>query len=224
MLSSAALPDDEATAPASAALSSSTSTTTLLQVESDAKDTKKEDSALTDSSESKEKLAPKSPTASTAVSSSSSTTTLVEADSDAKPANAEATETKKADSTDPPPTEDKDKFDPKSLRGWVRKPPFWMRITNSSTTPNTQSETIWWEDMTWKQKMVWRRAFVREYFSETKLCLPYVRKLFLLIFRLSPWRTVVLLLANTLRGLIPALNLQTRGNFILMVCTNALCG
>lgn len=219
MLTLAALPDDETTAPASAAMSSSTSTTTLVQVESAATETKKEDPTLTNSSEGKDELVLKSPESTALISSS---TTLLEADSDAKPANAEATETNNVDSTDPPSTEEKDKFDPKLLRGWVSKPPFWVQTTNYNHVPNTKIiEAIWWEDMTWKQKMAWRREFVREYFSETKQCLPYVRKLFLMIFRLSPWRTVVLLLANTLRGLIPALNLQTRGTFILMVRSNA---
>ena len=208
--------------PASEAMSSCTSTTTLVPVGSsvttNAIEAKKEDLALPGSSDGNDKLDPKSPAAPSAISSSADTT-LAPTDSAGKTATNETTEINKEDSTDSSPAEDKNKFDSRSLRGWVNKPPFWRVYTSKDQLVSDDTpESIYWDDMTWKQKIAWRRQFVHEYFSETKRCLPYVRKLFLLVFRLSPWRTAVLLLANTLRGLIPALNLQTRGTFIMMVC------
>ena len=121
-------------------------------------------------------------------------------------------------------SEKKPEFDPKSLRGWPVKPPFREHpFTNLPRGPGGDDKQIYWEDLTWKQQLVWRKLFLQEYLSEAKRCLPYVRKLFLLIYRLSPWRTIVLVLANTLRGFIPALTLQTRGTFILMVATGHWC-
>ena len=38
-----------------------------------------------------------------------------------------------------------------------------------------------------------------------------------MIYRISPWRAAVVLTLNIVSGLLPALTLQTRGNFILMV-------
>jgi hypothetical protein len=160
----------------------------------------------------------------TALSSSTSTTTLLDAENDIA-TTPTVEEANSADSKKPAVSakeeQAEDIFDPKSLRGWPARPPF--RTSPFREAPSAQKQAspavdgIYWEELTWKQQLAWRKMFLREYLSETKRCLPYVRKLFILIFRLSPWRTTVLFLSNTLRGLIPALTLKTRGTFILMV-------
>jgi hypothetical protein len=39
----------------------------------------------------------------------------------------------------------------------------------------------------------------------------------MMIYRISPWRVVMLLALNIVSGLLPALTLQARGNFMSMV-------
>jgi hypothetical protein len=116
-------------------------------------------------------------------------------------------------------SENEDEDDPKKRRGWPSRPPFSNESDRrGGSTKNQTEDKIYWDEMTWRQKIAWRKAFVREYLSETKSCLPHVRKLFLIIYRISPWRAIVVFALNVVSGLLPALTLQTRGNFILMVC------
>jgi len=158
--------------------------------------------------------------ASAAMSSSASSPTLAPAENDVKAPTTGGENEAYGDLTKTGSSEKQPEFDPKSLRGWPVKPPFRERpMSNLPHASGGDDKQIYWEDLTWKQQLAWRKLFLREYLSEAKRCLPYVRKLFRLIYRLSPWRTIVLVLANTLRGLIPALTLQTRGTFILMVAT-----
>lgn len=105
----------------------------------------------------------------------------------------------------------------KSSRGWPSRPPFYTNSSNSALTKKWLESRVFWGELTWQQKIIWRRAFVGEYLKETKRCLPHIRKLFWMIFRISPWRAIVVFAINIVSGLLPALTLQTRGNFIWMV-------
>ena len=151
---------------------------------------------------------------------SSSTTATVESLGDDKMATTDATGivqkeeiTQKGKSSDVPKEEEDD---PKKRRGWPSRPPFSKNPEKNSTSKDQLADRIYWGELTWKQKIAWRRAFLREYLAETKSCLPHVRKLFLMIYRISPWRAIVVFALNVVSGLLPALTLQTRGNFIIM--------
>jgi hypothetical protein len=104
--------------------------------------------------------------------------------------------------------------------GWPARRPFRNKTfveKNGGTVEWEKEDLVFWADLTWKQKNAWRKAFLTEYLSETKDCLPFVWRLYRIIYRLSPWRAVVLLGVSIFRGFLPALTLQTRGNFIMMV-------
>jgi len=103
--------------------------------------------------------------------------------------------------------------------GWPSRKPFYTRLLfgPNGMPLKERMEVVYWADLTWKQKIAWRKAFLSEYLSETRKCLPFVWKLYVIIYRLSPWRAVVLLVVSIFRGILPALTLQTRGNFIMMV-------
>jgi hypothetical protein len=128
-----------------------------------------------------------------------------------------ATEEKKVEKANEDKTSNEEKDDPKKRRGWPSRAPFYNSSGKRRSTEPPDEEKIYWSELTWNQQLAWRKAFVREYLSETKKCLPHVRKLFLMIYRISPWRAAVVLALNIVSGLLPALTLQTRGNFILMV-------
>lgn len=114
--------------------------------------------------------------------------------------------------------EKKEEEDPRKRRGWPNRYPFscYNPWQNSQKEGETE-KVIYWGELTLQEKLDYRKAFLREYLSETKNCLPYVRKLFLMIYRLSPWRAATILAFNIVNGLLPALTLQTRGNFLLIV-------
>lgn len=114
-------------------------------------------------------------------------------------------------------TSEEEKDDPKKRRGWPSRAPFFNSSGERRSTETPDEKKIYWGELTWNQKLAWRKAFLREYLSETKKCLPHVRKLFVMIYHISPWRAAVVLALNIVSGLLPALTLQTRGNFILMV-------
>jgi len=113
------------------------------------------------------------------------------------------------------PDAESEKDDPKKRQGWPAKTPFTHGVRGSSR--EQLKEYTFWSDLTLEEKIAYRKEFLREYLSETKKCLPYVRKLFMMIYRISPWRAAVILVLNVVNGLLPALTLQTRGSFILMV-------
>ena len=112
---------------------------------------------------------------------------------------------------------DEEKDDPKKRRGWPSRSPFHCSSRESRTSENPDEKKIYWNELTWNQRIAWRKAFLREYLSEAKKCLPHVQRLFVMIYHISPWRAVVVLALNVVSGLLPALTLQTRGNFIMMV-------
>jgi hypothetical protein len=125
-----------------------------------------------------------------------------------------------------PKAEDADKTkkeedDPKKCRGWPSRYPFsrspYQELAQLANKDDGEGR-IFWSELSLSEKIKFRKQFLKEYLSETKLCLPYVRKLFLMICRLSPWRAATILILNIVNGLLPALTLQTRGNFIMMVC------
>jgi hypothetical protein len=103
--------------------------------------------------------------------------------------------------------------------GWPSRRPFYNKtfVEKNGVRVEQKEDLVYWADLTWKQKNAWRKAFLTEYLSETKDCLPFVWRLYRIIYRLSPWRAVVLLGVSIFRGFLPALTLQTRGNFIMMV-------
>jgi hypothetical protein len=105
-------------------------------------------------------------------------------------------------------------IDLKPVRGWPERPPF--RIKTRSSQSILQQYTFW-SELTWEEKLSYRREFLTQYLSETKKCFPYVRKFFIMIYCISPWRVVMILILNIVNGLIPAMTLQTRGSFIIMV-------
>lgn len=128
-----------------------------------------------------------------------------------------ATEENKVENAKEEKTSDEEKDDPKKRRGWPSRAPFHNSSGERRPNETPDEKKIYWSELTWNQKLAWRKAFLREYLSETKKCLPHVRKLFVMIYRISPWRAAVVLALNIVSGLLPALTLQTRGNFILMV-------
>jgi hypothetical protein len=103
----------------------------------------------------------------------------------------------------------------KKIRGWPDRPPF--TVIEEDDTEEVLKKYAFWSDLTWREKYAYQREFLRQYLSETRKCLPYVRRLFLMIYRISPWRAVTILVLNIVNSFLPALNLQTRGSFILMV-------
>ena len=103
----------------------------------------------------------------------------------------------------------------KKIRGWPDRPPF--TVVEDDDTEEVLKKYTFWSDLTWREKYAYRKEFLRQYLSETRKCLPYVRRLFLMIYRISPWRAVTILVLNIVNSFLPALNLQTRGSFILMV-------
>jgi|SRR5277367_6250396 hypothetical protein len=102
--------------------------------------------------------------------------------------------------------------------GWPSRTPFHSKtvVNKNGVWVKRKENLVFWSDLTWKQKNAWRKAFLTEYLSETKKCLPFVWKLYAIIYRLSPWRALVLLGVSIFRGFLPALTLQTRGKFIMM--------
>ena len=116
--------------------------------------------------------------------------------------------------------------------GWPSRRPFHtplrLLVGRNGVPIKEKEDLVYWADLTLKQKMAWRKAFLSEYLAETKKCLPFVWKLYVIIYRLSPWRAIVLFVVSIFRGFLPALTLQTRGNFIMLVnnfndVTNGSC-
>lgn len=103
----------------------------------------------------------------------------------------------------------------KKVRGWPERAPFFQNHVDIQK--KWFEESVFWTDLTWQEKMQYRKAFLREYLSETRRCLPYVRKLFLMIYRISPWRAIAVFALNIVNGLVPAINLHTTGDFMSLV-------
>ena len=105
-------------------------------------------------------------------------------------------------------------MDLKPSQGWPERPPFRTKIKSSQSI--LQNYTFW-SELTLEEKLSYRREFLTQYLSETKKCFPYIRKLFIMIYRMSPWRVVMILVLNIVNALLPAITLQTRGHFTIMV-------
>jgi len=101
------------------------------------------------------------------------------------------------------------------VKGWPNRRPF---STYSSQNSLDEKEWIYATEMTWKEKQAYRKSFLKEYLSEMAKSIPYTKRFLATIYRISPWRVVAMIALNIVRGLLPAVGLQTRGRFIHMVC------
>jgi hypothetical protein len=128
-----------------------------------------------------------------------------ENDAQAVPAGKETTS--KSDETER-------KIDPKASKGWLNREPF--RIVKRKIEDKPKKYVNWY-DLTLREKYKYRKKFLFQYLRETKACLPHVKRLFLAIYRISPWRAAALLLLNVVNGLVPAMTLRTQGRFIILV-------
>jgi hypothetical protein len=63
----------------------------------------------------------------------------------------------------------------------------------------------------------------KETFTNAVHAVPSVYKFFLLVFRLSPLRTLVILAVFMVQGFLPAVRLRTGGDFIREVCCSSPC-
>lgn len=81
-----------------------------------------------------------------------------------------------------------------------------MRLPSKTTDakPNQQSKYT-------------RYSVDRESLRNASHALPYVYKLFWMIYRLSPVRTVIIISVFVIQGLLPALRLRAGGDFIRQV-------
>jgi hypothetical protein len=102
----------------------------------------------------------------------------------------------------------------KISHGWPPKAPF---SHGGTASRENLTQFTFWSDLTLQERIAYRKEFLWQYLSETMKCFPYMRKLVIMIYRISPWRAVVILMLNVINALLPALTLQTRGSFILMV-------
>jgi hypothetical protein len=152
--------------------------------------------------------------------SSSATTVVGDGDAaapkttDSKEENdpqAAPTETEKKSSKS---TKTEEKTDQKATKGWINRGPF--RIIKRKIEDKPKKYVNWY-DLTLREKYEYRKQFLFQYLRETKACLPHVKRLFLAIYRISPWRAAVLLMLNVVNGLVPAMTLQTQGRFIILV-------
>lgn len=100
------------------------------------------------------------------------------------------------------------------VKGWPNRSPF---STYSSQKPLDEKEWIYATEMTWKEKQAYRKTFLKEYLSEMAKSIPYTKRFLAMIYRISPWRVLAMIVLNIVRGLLPAVGLQTRGRFIHMV-------
>jgi hypothetical protein len=111
------------------------------------------------------------------------------------------------------PQDDTDK-----VIGWPERAPFSHGDKNSRA--KLLKKYTFWSDLTWKEKLNYRKEFLKQYLTEIKLCLGYARRLFIMIYRISPWRTIAILAINFVNAFLPAIKLRTSGNFITMVMSH----
>ena len=112
-----------------------------------------------------------------------------------------------------PPQTDKQEEEEKP-KGWPGRTPFY----HEKSKKKQEEEKTFWHELTWKEKYAYGKQFIIQYLSESWACLPYLRRFLAMMFKVSPWRAVALVLLNTVNGIIPALSLRTKGNFLQMVC------
>jgi hypothetical protein len=152
-------------------------------------------------------------------SSSASSVTLINTDSEVSSDEApllKDIESTQSSTPEPEPdlAQTPDKPPRKPKKGWRDVFPFTFAQRSSRTS---KRNWIAWSELTLREKYEYRRKFFLEYFSETRKCLPYVKKLFVAVYRISPWRATLLLFLNLVNGFLPALTLQTKGSFLILV-------
>jgi hypothetical protein len=156
-----------------------------------------------------------------ALSTSSSAETLVqdgqteapktdESNAEKDPESAEAKKKKKPSKS----AKKEVKKEHKVPTGWLHRDPFRIITRKSDEKPK---KYVHWNELTLHEKYLYRKQFLFEYFRETRGCLPHVKRLFLAIYRISPWRAVALLALNVVNGLVPAMTLKNQGQFIILV-------
>jgi hypothetical protein len=149
--------------------------------------------------------------------SSSSTVETSNAKTDGSPpAETPAAPAKESESTNKEPNE---KEDPKKETGWLNRKPFSIQ---SQAWMSSEKNCISWYELTLREKYEYRKKFLLQYFSETKACLPYVKRLFFTIVRISPWRGAALLFLNVANAVLPAMALRAQGDFLIQVLFFAL--
>jgi hypothetical protein len=154
-------------------------------------------------------------------SSSTSSLTLVSpsdgnvsSDEDPPLKQLESTESSTPDpKPDSPETPSKRPRKPK--KGWRHEAPFNIEDRCSRTS---KRDWIAWSELSLREKYEYRRDVFAEHSAEIKKCLPYVKRLFMTVYRISPWRATLLLFLNLVNGFLPALTLQTKGSFLILVC------
>ena len=120
------------------------------------------------------------------------------------------------------PPDQPEKSQRKPLTGWRDEYPF--DIMERKNQKDFERPWISWSKLTLREKYEYRKHFLREYISETRKCLPYVKRLFITVYRISPWRATLLLFLNLVNGLLPAMTMQTKGNFLILVFLQRLRG
>jgi hypothetical protein len=156
-----------------------------------------------------------------ALSTSSSTETLVQDDetevpktngstAEKDPEAAAAKKKKKSSKS----SKKEGKKDHKVPTGWLNRDPFRIIARRTDEKPK---KYVHWNELTISEKYLYRKQFLFEYLRETRACLPHVKRLFLAIYRISPWRAMALLALNVVNGLVPAMTLKNQGRFIILV-------
>jgi len=147
--------------------------------------------------------------------SSPSSSAETQKSQDASPVPADSAEVATNDSeSNGEKSEKKEDAHDKKKTGWRNTAPF--SVKNKTLVASSKNCVSWYE-LTLREKYEYRKRFLREYFSETKACLPYVKRLFHTIYRISPWRGAVLLLLNAVNAFLPALALRAQGDFLILV-------
>jgi len=103
----------------------------------------------------------------------------------------------------------------KLAKGWRDEYPF--DVMERENRKRLEKTWISWSKLTLREKYEYRKRFLQEYISETRKCLPYVKRLFITVYRISPWRATLLLFLNLVNGLLPAMTMQTKGSFLILV-------
>jgi len=103
----------------------------------------------------------------------------------------------------------------KPAKGWRDEYPF--DVVQRENRKTLEKTWISWSKLTLREKYEYRKRFLHEYISETRKCLPYVKRLFITVYRISPWRATLLLFLNLVNGLLPAMTMQTKGSFLILV-------
>jgi hypothetical protein len=102
--------------------------------------------------------------------------------------------------------------DLKKPQGGLSCPPF-----NRGRKEGWDKAHIHWQELSWKERTAYYKLFFAKHLTETKSCLPYMWRLLRMIYCVSPRGGLAILAMNILKGLLPAIIMETKGNFITMV-------